>query len=459
MATLQFLGAVGHVTGSKHMLTTQSGTTILLDAGLYQGEGSEVVELNRRLDFDPAKLDFVLLTHAHIDHSGWLPYLRRMGFGGKVICTPATRDLCEILLRDAAYIQGESDRKDQAEELFDIQDVEQVLEQFHTISYDRRAEIADGVFLTFLNSGHMLGSALILIEVDGCRICYTGDVGRPHSHILKSPDPIPDCDVLITESTYGDRLHDDMVSVEQQLQGIVEDTCIYRHGRLLIPSFSVGRTQEIVFLLRRMMAEGYLPTIPIYVDSPMSCRATRIYQDYLAELGSDLQDWIRFDDDPFGLNEKRYIERVNDSKWLSGTDSPCVILSASGMMESGRVLYHLKHLIGDSSATILIAGYCSPGTLGAQLQNPERSLVSVLGQQYDVRAQIIRLEGLSGHADQRELTAYIHDSLCCGRAAVSSPKIYLVHGENSSSEVLREHLISAGFERVEVPKMGETVQL
>ena len=286
---IQFLGATREVTGSKHLITTDSGHTILLDCGMYQGKGMETDAANRDLGFDPKKLDCVVLSHAHIDHSGLIPYIYKMGFRGDIYCTPATRDLCALMLADTAFIQEQDvrtynkkiDRQHphkekgktyKIEPLYSQREVEQVMRHFVTYSYDRRFRLFDDVLLTFTNSGHMLGGAICSLEIyeesRWKRLAYTGDIGRKHCHILPSPQLFPQCDYLICESTYGDRLHEEEEVTEEQLLGVVEDTCVYRKGQLLIPSFSVGRTQEIVYVLNKLYNDGRLPQIPVYVDSP-----------------------------------------------------------------------------------------------------------------------------------------------------------------------------------------------
>lgn len=451
------------MTGSKHLITTASGKTILLDCGMYQGKGMETDSLNRDLGFDPAELDYIVLSHAHIDHSGLIPYLVKMGFRGQVWCTSATRDLCDIMLRDTAYIQAQDIRwynkkmdrlhKPKVDVLYDINHVEKAMNRFRVLPYDCPTEIADGVELTFINSGHMLGSAFCRIKADDRTVVYTGDVGRQHSHILPAPQPLPECDYLITESTYGDRLHDDALVSEQELLGIVEDTCVYRKGKLLIPSFSVGRTQEIVYVLNRLYNEHALPPIPIYVDSPLSVNATTIFRRYTDLLNDDVIDTARYDDDVFGFANLHYITDIHESKALNNSDKPCIIISASGMLEAGRIKHHVANHIDDPTTTILIVGYCTPESLGARIQDPKREFVSIFGYDHRIRAQITRLEGFSGHADYREL---------CELLAPQAERVrrtFIVHGEPAAADALRDHLYETGFRNIEVAQKGETVLL
>ena len=330
---IQFLGAAREVTGSKHLITTDSGHTILLDCGMYQGKGAETDADNRELGFDPASIDCIVLSHAHIDHSGLIPYVYKKGFRGDIYCTHATRDLCALMLADTAFIQEQDvrtynkkiDRQHPHKEkgknyflepLYTQHEVDQVMKHFVCYDYDRRFRIFDDVLLTFTNSGHMLGSAICSLEIyekelssfpsgedreevpkRWKRVTYTGDIGRKQSHILPAPMLFPQCDYLICESTYGDRLHEEQEVTEHELLGIVKDTCEYRGGKLLIPSFSVGRTQEIVYVLNQLYNEGYLPKIPVYVDSPLSTNATHIFRMYPQYLSDEVRDTLRYDDD------------------------------------------------------------------------------------------------------------------------------------------------------------------
>lgn len=467
--TIQFLGAANEVTGSKHLITTKSGKRILLDCGMYQGKGMETDAANRDLGFDPKQIDCVVLSHAHIDHSGLLPYIYKLGFRGDIISTPATRDLCAIMLQDTAFIQAQDVRwynkkmdrlhKPKVQPLYDYNHVEQCMHHFVTVEYGRRFRLCDGVFLTFTNSGHMLGSAICSLEIqeDGewKRIAYTGDIGRAKSHILCSPVPFPQCDYLICESTYGDRLHDDSLVSEEELLGVVESTCVYKKGKLLIPSFSVGRTQEIVYVLDRLYNDGRLPRIPVYVDSPLSVNATQIFRMYTDELNEDVQDDMRFDDDPFGFNTLRYITDINESKALNNNPNPCIIISASGMLEAGRIKHHVANHISDPSTTILIVGYCTPTSLGARIQNPDLKWISIFGYDRKIKAQITKIEGFSGHGDYKEMIDYLTRSL----NVEAVRRTFIVHGELAAQDAYKDHLYEAGFRNIEHPEKGYTTHL
>lgn len=467
--TIQFLGAANEVTGSKHLITTRSGKRILLDCGMYQGKGMETDAANRDLGFDPKTIDCVVLSHAHIDHSGLLPYIYKLGFRGDIISTPATRDLCAIMLQDTAFIQAQDIRwynkkmdrlhKPKVQPLYDNNHVERCMQHFVTVGYGRRYRLFDGVYLTFTNSGHMLGSAVCSFEIEEegevKRIAYTGDIGRAKSHILCSPQPFPQCDYLICESTYGDRLHDDALVSEEELLGVVDSTCVYKKGKLLIPSFSVGRTQEIVYVLNKLYNDGRLPHIPVYVDSPLSVNATHIFRMYLGELNEEVQDDLRFDDDPFGFNTLRYITDICESKALNHNPNPCIIISASGMLEAGRIKHHVANHISDPSTTILIVGYCTPTSLGARIQNPDLKWISIFGFDHKIKAQVSKIEGFSGHGDYKEMIDYLTRSV----NVEAVRRTFIVHGELAAQETYKDHLYEAGFRNIEHPEKGYMVHL
>ena len=466
---IQFLGAAQEVTGSKHLITTESGKTILLDCGMYQGKGMETDEANRELGFDPKDIHYLLLSHAHIDHSGLIPYIYSLGFRGKIYCTAATRDLCELMLQDTAFIQEQDVRwynkkmdrqhKPKIKPLFDMNHAQQVMKLFRTVEYDQPYRIDEEIQVQFTNSGHMLGSAVISLNIkengEVKRIAYTGDVGRLHSHILSTPQAFPQCDYLICESTYGDRLHDDELVSEEQLLGVVEETCMYKKGKLLIPSFSVGRTQEIVYVLNQLYNDGRLERVPVYVDSPLSANATEIFRRYADTLNEQVRDTMRFDDDPFGFNTLRYITDVQQSKALNRSEQPCIIISSSGMLEAGRIKHHVSNHIDDPSTTILIVGYCTPTSLGARIQNPDLRYVSIFGYDHRIRAQVTKIEGFSGHGDYREMIQYFTG--CQDVKQVR--KVFIVHGESQSQEAMKDHLYEAGFRGIMIPAKGEEVEV
>ncbi|HRY34171.1 MAG TPA: MBL fold metallo-hydrolase [Bacteroidales bacterium] len=460
---IQFLGAAREVTGSKHLITTASGKKILLDCGMFQGKGLETDAMNRNLGFDPATLDHIILSHAHIDHSGLIPYAYRLGFRGSVITTPATRDLCAIMLADSAHIQ-ESDvlhfNKRRAakglplaEALYTSDDARSCMELFITTACNRKFRIDDSLSVRFTNTGHMLGSAVVSLEIkeaeETIRLAYTGDIGRPQNRILARPAPFPPCDYLICESTYGDRLHPEIKDAEKELLDIVRETCVDKRGKLIIPSFAIGRTQEIVYSLNTFFNEGLLPKVNIYVDSPLAVNATEIFRFYSNELNGDVQRVMETDPDPFGFNGLYYIKAAEESKKLNALPEPCIIISASGMMEAGRIKHHLANNISNPANTILIVGYCSPVTLGARIARGDKT-VSIFGEKHEVRAAVKRLDAYSGHADYREMINYL---ACQDKENVK--KLFLVHGDSEAQDHFMTELQQEGFREVHCPLPGD----
>ena len=462
---IQFLGAAREVTGSKHLITTDNGTTILLDCGMYQGKGMETDAANRDLGFDPKDIHYLLLSHAHIDHSGLIPYIYSLGFRGKIYCTAATKDLCELLLQDTAFIQEQDVRwynkkmdrqhKPKVKPLFDSNHAQQVMKLFRTVPYDTPYRINEQIEVQFTNSGHMLGSAVISLTItengEKKRIAYTGDIGRTHSHILSTPQAFPQCDYLICESTYGNRLHDDELVSEEQLLGVVEETCMYKKGKLLIPSFSVGRTQEIVYVLNELYNDGRLERVPVYVDSPLSANATQIFRRHAETLNEQVRDTMRYDNDPFGFNTLRYITDLKDSKALNKSEQPCIIISSSGMLEAGRIKHHVSNHIDDPSTTILIVGYCTPTSLGARIQDPTLRYVSIFGFDHRIRAQVTKIEGFSGHGDYHEMINYFAGC----QDITQIRKTFIVHGDRQAQDEMIGHLHETGFGDVVAPEKGE----
>ncbi|MDP4227385.1 MAG: MBL fold metallo-hydrolase, partial [Bacteroidota bacterium] len=378
---IQFLGAAREVTGSKHLITTDNGKKILLDCGMYQGKGEETDSMNRKLGFDPSVIDYLILSHAHIDHSGLIPYIHKLGFNGTIISTHATRDLCSIMLADCGRIQ-ESDthtnNKKRAlkglpplEPIYTKADADDCMQSFISIPYNRPFFVDEGIKVTFTNTGHLLGSGVVNLEIseNGKTTCiaFTGDIGRPTNRILKSPQSFPQADIVITESTYGDRIHEHHEKAEDMLLQTVIDTCVKKKGKLIIPSFSVGRTQEIVYSLNNFYNAHKLPAINVYVDSPLSVNATNIMRLHRECYNESILEVMETDPDPFGFNNLFYITSSEDSKKLNNAKQPCVIISASGMMEAGRVKHHLANSIDNKKNTILAVGYCAPTTLGARI--------------------------------------------------------------------------------------------
>jgi len=405
---IKFIGAAREVTGSKHLITTNEGKHILLDCGMFQGKGMETDGMNRNLGFVPANIDYLILSHAHIDHSGLIPYMYKGGFRGSVICTNATRDLCSIMLADSAHIQElDVQRFNEkraklglfpVEPLYSTTDAEESLKLFISVAYDRRFYISDKINVKFTNTGHMLGSAVVNLELiengEKVHLAYTGDIGRQHNRILHPPTAFPQCDYLITESTYGDRLHPEDSESEDDLLKIVIETCVINKGKLIIPSFAIGRTQEIVYVLNDLFNKHKLPKIDVFVDSPLAVNATEIFRMNLDCMNDDVKAVMKYDSDPFGFNSLHYIKKLEESKALNNYNKPCVIISASGMLEAGRIKHHVSNNITDKRNTILIVGYCTPTSLGARIQELGLRKISIFGKEHAVRARIAKIEAL-----------------------------------------------------------------
>lgn len=459
---IKFIGAAREVTGSKTLITLDNGKKILLDCGMFQGKGEETDAMNRNLGFEPSEIDHIILTHAHIDHSGLIPFVYRLGFRGSVVCTNATRDLCAIMLADSGHIQ-ESDtemfNKKRArhglrpvEPIYKKQDAANCMELFIGTAYNRKFYISDSVKVRFTSTGHLLGAGAALIEITEngkvTKIAYTGDIGRPTNRILKAPETFAQCDYLITEATYGDRLHTHFQIAEDELLRVVNEACVQRGGKLIIPSFAIGRTQELVYSLNNFFNEGRLPKVQIYVDSPLAINATEIFRVHPECFNNDVLEVIENDDDPFGFNSLHYIKTAKESKKLNTIKKPCVIISASGMMEAGRIKHHLANNISNPSNTILVVGYCAPRTLGAKILGGENE-VSIFGTKYKVNATIERIEAFSGHGDYKEMLGYLK---CQDKSQVK--KIFLVHGDYGAQLFYKERMAEAGFGDIEVPETG-----
>ena len=460
---IQILGAAREVTGSKHLLTLDNGKKILLDCGMYQGKGSETDVMNRNLGFHPSEIDYLILSHAHIDHSGLIPYIVKLGFEGIIISTHATRDLCAIMLADCGKIQEhdtEMFNKKRAkknlpplEPIYTKADAEIALKHFVGVPYDKPYRVTKGVKVTFTNTGHLLGGGVINLRIrEGeitTRIAFTGDIGRPVNRILRPPQPFPQADIIICESTYGNRLHESTVVAEDKLLDVIKRTCVDKKGKLIIPSFSVGRTQEVIYSLNNFYNSGKLPKIKIFVDSPLSVNATNIFRLHKECFNDKMVELMDTDPDPFGFNDLYFLQQVEDSKKLNDIQEPCVIISASGMMEAGRIKHHLANSISNPKNTILAVGYCSPATLGARILRGDKE-VSIFGTVYQVKADIERLDSYSGHADYREMIQFLD---CQDKEQVK--QLLLVHGDIDSQEYFRDKLKEAGYENIAIPELGQ----
>ncbi len=464
---LKFLGAAREVTGSKHQIITKQGKRLILDCGMYQGKGHETENLNKQLGFNPSNIDHIILSHAHIDHSGLIPYVYKLGFRGSVICTNATRDLCSIMLADSGYIQEHdtyTNNKKRArkglepvEPLYTKRDAIDCMNLFIGVPYNRKFIIDEYIKVSFTHTGHMLGGGVINLEIKEDtriqRVAYTGDIGRPVNRILHPPAPFPQADYLITEATYGDRLHHDNINAEKELLNVIYNTCVEKGGKLIIPSFSVGRTQDIVYALNNFYNENRLPKIDIYVDSPLAVNATDIFRLHPECFNNEILEIMERDSDPFGFNQLFYIRKKEDSKKLNKIKKPAIIISASGMMEAGRVKHHIANSISDPKNTILAVGYCAPSTLGARILRGDKE-ISIHGNIYPVNADIKRIDSYSGHGDYKEMCNFIS---CQDKDQLK--QIFLVHGEYEPQQKYKTHLEKEGFKNIHIPDLGTEYQL
>ncbi len=437
-----------------------------MDCGLFQGRRSESRERNESFGFDPAALDVVLLSHAHIDHAGLLPKLYREGFRGRVYATHATYDLATLLLYDSAHIQEKDIRfvnkirkrkgKPAVEPLYDKDDVEGILSLFVGISYGQSFSPVDGVSVVYRDAGHILGSAtmVLTIEEDGrtTRLGFTGDVGSPNRPILRDPQVMDDCDYLICESTYGGKEHLPPDETKQALAELIRTTAA-RGGKVIIPAFSVGRTQEIVYSLDQLWNEGELPQIPVYVDSPLAVNATGVFLSHPECFDRDLLEYMRTDENPFGFEKLQYVRKVERSKELNGSSLPMVIISASGMCEAGRILHHLRNNIEDPRNTVLMVGYCADHTLGKRLIE-KRPEVRIFGESHHLRADVVVMNQYSAHADEPGLLNVVQ-ALNQDRLR----KIFLVHGAPARQNAFKERLVDEGYQDVIIPEHGESFTL
>ena len=464
---ITFCGAAGPTTGSKHLIEVNN-SRILLDCGLYQGRRAEAMERNRDFPFDPAKIDCVVLSHAHIDHAGNLPHLCKRGFTGNIFSTPATRDLCSIMLPDAAHIH-ESDiswlnrhrKRDDLPELepsYRQVDAEKCLRQFVTLGYERHMHIADGVRLTFIDAGHVLGSAQVILDIDDqatgkhSRLLFSGDIGRPDNDLLNNPAPCEKVDYVIMESTYGGRKHELAAQTADHLCKIIREVQ-QRRSHLIIPSFAVERTQQLLFTLDRLRHENCFGPIATYVDSPLAVKATEIFRLHVDELKPEASKALFMRHDPFGFEGLHLVRTVDESKSLNRIKGPAIIISASGMAESGRILHHLRNNVENPNNILLFVGYCAENTLGWKLRSGHKH-VNILGDEFEVRAEIETLDSFSGHADHDELLSWFD------RVGGVKKRVFLVHGEPERSEKLCEALSAKHpTGQVEVARLMQSVEL
>ena len=440
---LQFLGAAREVTGSSYLLTV-AGKQILLDCGMFQGHRKEAILKNLQFLFDPTELAAVVLSHAHIDHSGRIPLLYKHNFRGPIYCTPATRDLCQYMLLDSAYIQEKDSEylnrkfpsKDTLEPLYLMEHAEGVMSQFETKGYGEFFAVTDEVRVRFLDAGHILGSAMVLVEIteDGQKtlLGFTGDLGRKELPLLPDPQQFEKLDMLITESTYGDRLHGKYEEVNDRLAKSITET-IGRGGKIIIPAFAMERTQEILYSLHALHKAGRIPPLPIYVDSPLAINVTDVFRKHLELFDPETQaQFVDVKNNPFTFGNLQYTRSVKDSKELNQKHGPMIILSASGMCETGRILHHLRNNVEDYRNTILIVGYMAEGTLGRKLVE-KASAIKIFGQEHKVRAEIVSLDAFSAHADHNDILAFI-------QSIKGLKQIFVCHGEEQVSLKLADEL-------------------
>jgi metallo-beta-lactamase family protein len=464
---ISFHGAAQTVTGSKHVIHLNNGKKILLDCGLFQGLGNETLEHNTTFGFDAKDITYVILSHAHIDHSGLLPKLVKEGYNGLIFCTEATIDLATILLQDSAFIQ-ESDvnfvnkrraiqHLEPIKPLYTVADVNNVLPLFEPVSYRQTVKIDDDISLTFTDVGHILGSAAVHLNImeDGkeTRITFSGDVGRYRDVILKSPEMFRQADYIILESTYGNSLHQAFANTDEALLTHITETCIENKGKLIIPAFSVGRTQEILYALNSLEVKGILPDVQYFVDSPLSVKTTEIIKKHEELYNDSVLALMKKDKYPFDFKNLHFITDVEDSKALNNKKEPLVIISASGMAEAGRVKHHIANNIENPRNKILMVGYCEPHSLGAKLMNGDKE-VKIYREQYQVKAQIAGIRSMSAHGDYNDLCQF----LACQNASEVNT-LFLVHGEYEVQQDFQNRLIKKGFKDVEIPKRHQVFNL
>ena len=458
---IAFHGAARTVTGSKHLLTLNNGKKYLLDCGMFQGLGKETDAMNRNFGFDAATVTTMILSHAHVDHCGLIPKLVKDGFNGKIYCTPATKELTAVMLEDSAGIQENDikyENKRRAHEglpylkpLYNTADALAAQDHFVAVDYDNWFTIDENIDVMYTDAGHIIGSAAVHLKIkeDGktTRLTFSGDVGRYRDVILKSPAEFSQADYILIESTYGNSLHDNTTTTPDQILEWIEKACMQKKGKLIIPAFSVGRTQEILFALNQLELERRLPDLNYFVDSPLSVKATEIVKHYPQYFNKTIQKVLESDNDPFGFKGLKFIQSVDESKMLNFRDGPFVIISASGMADAGRVKHHISNNIENSRNTILLTGYCEPHSLGGKLMAGAKE-VNIFGVQHEVNAEIGAIRSMSAHGDYDDLCQFL---------ACQDPKLvkrlFIVHGEYKVQLDFKDRLIKKGFVDVEVPEM------
>ena len=465
---ISFHGAARTVTGSKHLIRLNNGKKILLDCGMFQGMGRDTDKFNRDWGFEPSEVDHVILSHAHIDHSGLLPKLVKDGYNGKIYCTPATASLAKLLLIDSARIQEadvrytnkqrQKENRPLVEPLYTEADAALVFSLFETIPYDEHFKIEEGIELLFNDAGHILGCAAVNLSIsekgrEPVGITFSGDIGRYRDMILRSPAEFPQADYIIMESTYGDRLHELATVAVDTLLEHIQSTCFEKKGKLIIPAFSLGRTQEILFMLNRLELERRLPKLSYFVDSPLSIKITEAVKHYPDHFNAHTRKLLLKDEDVFAFQGLKFIQDVEDSIALNDSSQPCVIISSSGMAEAGRVKHHIAHNVSDAKNTILFTGYCEPASLGGRLKlQPDE--VRIFGRLLPVRAGIAEIASLSAHGDYEDMSQWLGCQL-----PREVRKVFLVHGEYETQLNFRNRLVKKGFLDVEIPNQHQEIGL
>ncbi len=464
---ITFHGAARNVTGSKHLVQLNDGTTVLLDCGMFQGMGDQTDDLNEHFGFNPKKVDHMILSHAHIDHCGLIPRLVAEGFEGPIYCTSATMDLVRILLLDSAKIQMqdvEYSNKHRArkglpllEALYNEDQVMDALRLFKIVEYHEEFEITPRIKFQFTDAGHILGSAAVHLSIlengKHTNITFSGDVGRYGDLLLKSPQTFPQADYILLESTYGDSLHKQLEPIADALLEIIKQTCLVKNGKVIIPAFSVGRTQELLYALNSLELKGILPDVQYYVDSPLSEKATEVLMNHPEVYNKAVNDVLKVDANPFAFKGLRFIESTEESIALNSDPRPCVIISSSGMAEAGRVKHHIKNNIGNQKNTILMVGYCEPNSLGGRLLHGDHE-VHIFGEVYEVKAEVRSIKSMSAHGDYEDLLHFLH---CQDPAKVK--QLFLVHGEYEVQQHFSKTLNENGFMHVEIPYQHQRIEL
>jgi len=463
---ITFHGAARTVTGSKHLITLKNNTQILLDCGLFQGMGDVTDKLNGYFGFDPKQVTYLILSHAHIDHCGLLPRLVGEGFQGKIFCTSATMDLARILMMDSAKIQMQDAEfanrhlkpgQDKEEPLYTEDDVIKTVGNMKIVEYEEDFEIEPGINLKFTDSGHILGSAAVHLSITEngkpARITFSGDVGRYGDLLLKSPQQFEQADYILMESTYGDSLHKDLEPIENMLYEVINNTCNIKKGKVIIPAFSVGRTQELLYALNGLELKGKLPDVRYFVDSPLSSKATEILRNHPEVYNNGVKETLKVDHDIFGFKGLRFVETVEESKALNQDPRPCVIISASGMAEAGRVKHHIRNNISNQKNTILMVGYCEPSSLGGKLIAGQK-VVDIFHDDYEVKAEVRSIKSMSAHGDYEDLLKFLS-----GQDPDKVKQLFLVHGEYEVQQNFASRLKDHGFKHVAIPEYHQEFEL